>query len=316
METDSLCVEQHHSGEFRRALSEAGITLDDSPSAVFRLAARPGTPPETVITLWSKRSEADVVIAARRSGRGARNRMIRRLLGLPYYDYTSGVRLYRSETLRRCSAEPDRPMTALVRLHRDGYRVREVPLSHRPSVAGAPLMEALGLLRARRAPSSADADERAFVSRFPFRARRLHRRLAHTVSFLEVDVPLLDVGCGSGKLIQSIAKGVGVDVDVSKLRYLRGRAKAPGVAAALTSLPFRDRTFPQVVCTGVWRELDGNPDAIPELTRVLDDRGTLIVGGRDESVLRQPLEASGLSIDDVGRVARDEVVIRAVRRQS
>ena len=303
-----------HNEPLCRALQSAGIAFESRDNAEYSLVAARGTRPETVLALWSKKQAADLIVASRRSGRRLRDRLIRRILSLPYFDYSSGVRLYRQAALRRVKATPTNHLDSLVRLHCDGYRIREVPVDSRPNNKGSGVAAALALLRLRHARSAADADERQFESRRPFLARRLKRRLEHTVSFLEVDVPLLDVGCGSGKLIQGIAKGVGVDIDVAKLRYLRGRAKALGVAATITSLPFRDGTFPQLVCTGVGPGAvdDG---AIPELKRVLRAGGTLIVGASDEGELRPRLEASGFAIDEVQRIARDEVLVRAVRHR-
>jgi SAM-dependent methyltransferase len=137
------------------------------------------------------------------------------------------------------------------------------------------------------------------------------------VSFLEVDVPVLDVGCGSSHLIQSLSRATGVDRDLRKLRYLRGRARAI-VGGELPRLPFRDGSFPQVVLSDVVSSLAPEMPYLAELRRVLSDRGTLVLATgrskRSEAEWKRELERHGFSVDEVRRIAGAELVVRAVIR--
>jgi hypothetical protein len=273
--------------------------------------------------MWQKRDDAEVVLASRhvRGGGGVSlpvrvaNAALRRSLRLPYRDVTSGVRLYKASALRSVLAtgEAPSPLEALVALHNAGFRIREVAGSgagSRPSLGTV-----LRLARERRAREAADSDDIGFESALPWRRKRLESRQQTIVSFLEVDVPVLDVGCGSGRLIQALAKGVGVDRDRRKLRFLRGRARAT-VAGDLTRLPFRDGSFPQLVCSDVVSGLAPGTEYLPELRRVLRSRGTLVLAtprGRDtERGLRSELERNGFAVDEV-RKGGGELFVRAIR---
>jgi hypothetical protein len=273
--------------------------------------------------MWQKKDDTEVVLTSRhvRGGGGVSalariaHSVLRRVLRLPYRDVTSGVRLYKTSALRRALAtgETPSPLEALVALHNAGFRIREVAgggAGSRPAPGCV-----LRLARERRTREAADSDDIGFESALPWRRKRLERHQQTIVSFLEVDVPVLDVGCGSGRLIQALAKGVGVDRDRRKLRFLRGRARAT-VAGDLTRLPFRDGSFPQLVCSDVVRDLAPGTEYLPELRRVLRSRGTLVLAtprGRDtESGLRSELERNGFAVDEV-RKGGGEIFVRAIR---
>jgi hypothetical protein len=305
------------------------------------LVVDPGHPvdPGLLERLWAKREEAEIVMASRYlRGGGSEapalaslatrlsNRLLRRTLRLPCHDLASGVRLYRRSALEELGPETlDRatPLELLVRLHNRGFKLREVAY-HEPGGRGTgPVLAELAsglrelprLAKLRRSGEPADLDDVAFDAFPPWRRRRLEERKKTIVSFLEVDVPLLDVGCGSSRLIQSLSRGTGLDPDFRKLRYLRGRAKAL-VRGALPRLPFRDGSFPQVVCAGVAGSKPWPAAYLAELRRVLASRGTLVLAmGGTESDLKEGLKSSGFAVDEVRRIRGRELVVRAVRRE-
>jgi SAM-dependent methyltransferase len=278
--------------------------------------------------MWHRKDDAEVVLASR-FVRGAASRpgllsiqlhrLLQRVLRLPCHDVTSGVRLYKTSALRRVLRDETdlSPLELLVTLHNHGFRIREVPAGVRGKWPG--LASIARTSRLRRAPDAADSDDIGFESRLPWKRRRLQHRQQTIVSYLEVDVPVLDVGCGSGRLIQALAKGVGVDRDRRKLRFLRGRARAT-VAGDLVRLPFRDASFPQVVFSNVLQELAPGTEYLPELRRILRARGTLVLatplGRTSEASLRGELERNGFAIDEVRRGPRREVFFRAIRKEA
>lgn len=293
--------------------------------------------------LWARRSEAEVVVASRYLRGGGTelsalgslvtrlgNRALRRGLRLPCHDLASGVRLYQRSALQELGAEDvDRAtsLELLVKLYNRGFKLREVAY-HDPggrSLAGVvasfagSLRELPRLARMRRSPEAADLDDTAFDSFPPWRRRRLTERMHAIVGFLEVDVPVLDVGCGTSRLIQSLARGTGLDRDLPKLRFLRGRARAI-VGGALPRLPFRDGSFPQVVLCDVIANLAPSIPYLPELRRVLSRRGTLVLAagssGKSEAALREELGNHGFAVDEVRRIRGRELVVRAVRREA
>jgi ubiquinone/menaquinone biosynthesis C-methylase UbiE len=86
--------------------------------------------------------------------------------------------------------------------------------------------------------------------------------------------PTLDVGCGDGALAHDLAERTGarvVAVDLSVKRVERARSRVAGLPvsqAGVYALPFRDRSFPLVVCTDLLEHLDDPQAAVRELARV------------------------------------------------
>ncbi len=286
--------------------------------------------------LWSRRKEAEVVLGSRYLPGGGTdlsalaslatrfaNRALRRALRLPCHDLTSGVRLYERRALQELADEVlDRSpsLELVVRLYNLGFKLREAPYRDRGDrglgdvlrEAAAAFRELPRLAKLRRSSDAADIDDSVFVSSPPWRRRRVGERLRTIVSFLEVDVPVLDVGCGSSRLIQSLARGTGLDRDRKKLRFLRGRARHL-VRGALPRLPFRDGSFPQVVCSDV----GPSTSYLPELRRVLTSRGTLVLAPGaarpSEADARAELQRNGFAVDDVRKIRGGELILRAVR---
>jgi demethylmenaquinone methyltransferase / 2-methoxy-6-polyprenyl-1,4-benzoquinol methylase len=88
--------------------------------------------------------------------------------------------------------------------------------------------------------------------------------------------PVLDLGCGTGKLGTLLARRGRpvIGVDLSHEMLIRAAA-TPGrrltlVQGSAFALPFRDRSFSGVVSGFVLRNLDDLPLAFRELARVLD----------------------------------------------
>lgn len=327
------------------ATSLSGIA-PDSDYALTTGAESEAITPELLAALWARRGEAEVVIASRhhRGGRSLSrlaNRAFRRALDLPLDDVTGSVRLYRVPALRHLS-RPSRDgdtaparMEMLVRLYNEGYKIKEIPAEGLGASETGLVSAVASLPRLRRLRTSrtaADNDDRAFSRGSRLRQRWLDHRQATIVSYLEVDVPVLDVGCGTGRLVQTLSKGVGLDNAMKKLRFLRGRAKTL-VGGDVRKLPFRDASFPQLVCS----DLGDTAPSFDELRRILKPRGTLVIGTPDrasfrrrllapiaglgggaridEPGLRSELEAGGFRVDEVRRVYGAEMIVRAVRSE-
>jgi SAM-dependent methyltransferase len=292
--------------------------------------------------LWARRAESEVVLASRYLRGGASeastlaslatrlgNRALRRALRIPCHDLASGIRLYKRSALDELGAkalERSSSLELLVRLHNLGFKLREVAyhdhggrgLARELKELAAGVREVPRLAKLRRSPEAADLDDIAFEALPPWRRRRLAERKRTIVGFLEVDVPVLDVGCGSSRLIQSLSRGTGLDRDRRKLRFLRGRARAI-VGGELPRLPFRDGSFPQVVCSDVIGSLAPSTPYLPELRRVLTSRGTLVLttraSGGAEARLRDELRNNGFAVDEVRKIRGPELIFRAVRKE-
>ncbi len=74
---------------------------------------------------------------------------------------------------------------------------------------------------------------------------------------------------------------IGLDIQQSKLRYMRHHLDNPVVTGSVFSLPFRDGEFDCVVCSQVIEHVPTEPSPITELLRVLDPAGTLVLGTPD-----------------------------------
>jgi SAM-dependent methyltransferase len=132
-----------------------------------------------------------------------------------------------------------------------------------------------------------DYDHRAFDSPIPL--QRYWQRARHRIvlGFVkaarrEKQGPVLDVGCGSGRIIQDLPDAIGMDILLPKLRFLRDRHRhlAQGTIFAL---PFPTERFDVVICSEVIEHIPDHPQVFQELTRVLRPGGTLILGTPDYS---------------------------------
>jgi dolichol-phosphate mannosyltransferase len=109
-------------------------------------------PPRFVEELWSRRQQADVLIASRYVPEGSAdmrrsrrllsrvlNGAFRWMLALPFHDMSSGFRMYRRDVvagLRPEARDFDVLQEILMRAYLNGARIQEVPFHYRPRGAG------------------------------------------------------------------------------------------------------------------------------------------------------------------------------------
>ncbi len=92
----------------------------------------------------------------------------------------------------------------------------------------------------------------------------------------------LDVGCGTGGMLQALGPGriwLGVDAEPLALAFSRKRGLDRLVAASALALPFRAGSFDACLCLDVLyhRAVDSDAVALAECHRVLADGGLLVV---------------------------------------
>jgi dolichol-phosphate mannosyltransferase len=262
--------------------------------------------PVFVHELWKRRHEADVLIASRyvpggRADMGATRRLLShvlnrtyaRVLALPLRDLSSGFRMYRREALeglRPAARDFDFLEEVLIRAHAGGWRVIEVPFhymargsgrSHARLVKfGWALTRTLARMwQLRNSVDAADYDYRAWDSaiwlqRYWQRAR--HRRITRWVG----EGPVVDVGCGSSRIIVDLPTALGIDIRHSKLRWLRAH-HAPLTCASGDRLPLRDGSVGTLITSEVIEHVTNAEDHLAEAARVLRPGGTLIAGTPD-----------------------------------
>ncbi len=275
--------------------------------------------PALIPELWQAlhRHNTDVVIASRyiRGGESHTqwlrkflsvilNQFLSRLLASGVRDLSSGFRLYRAEVVK--TMQPERRDFAilieiLMRAYAAGYAVTEIPLCYHPRRHGDShaqiLRFGLGYLKTfsrmwllRNSIACADYDARAYESWIPLQRFWQRRRFHIITQAAQGTTRVLDVGCGSSKILDALpGQVVGLDIQLNKLRYQRRHAHAHLVLGDIIALPFPDASFDCVICSQVIEHIPQNPLIFEELVRVLQPGGKLILGTPDYGTWIWPL---------------------------
>ncbi len=257
--------------------------------------------------LWEMRDEAELVICSRYVPGGqaamsgirklfsrALNRTYRRLLSVPVHDLSSGMRMYQRrifDGLETTASGFDLLPELLVRAYADGWQVRELPFqfvdrsthttwTRLARLGWAYLRTLHRMWRLRNSVQAADYDYRAFDSRIWL--QRYWQRTRHKIilGYLDQRDSVLDIGCGSSRIILDLPKAVGLDILQRKLRWLRPRHERL-VRASCDRLPFPDEHFEAVICSEVIEHVPDTPEVLDEMKRVLKPGGILILGTPD-----------------------------------
>ncbi len=263
--------------------------------------------PDFIGALWARRLSAEIVIASRYVPGGhaqmpRRRRLLSRILNatsrfvlsIPVEDLSSGFRLQRRSVLEGLEIRGrhfEVLIELLTRVYSEGWRVAEVPFHYRPRVGGesharlVPFAIAYArtlarLWRLRNSIESADYDDRAFSSRIPIQRWWQRRRYAIVLGMLGHAARVVDVGCGSSKILEALPHAVGVDLAHKPLRFRR-RTNARLVNADVRALPFPDAAFDAGICSEMIEHLPWEPAVFGELRRVVKRGGTLIIGTPD-----------------------------------
>jgi len=233
--------------------------------------------PDFVAKLWRARTEADIIIASRyiRGGiaytsllRKFLSRLLnvgmRRLLSMPVRDLSSGFRLYRRAALGNFDLDGQNFEVLeeiLVKAYANGCSIAEVPFTYFPRESGrshARLIRfgwdltrsAFKLWQLRNSVASADYDDRAFYSIVPIQRYWQRQRHRIVTFWVRGASRILDVGCGSSLIIQSLNNAIGMDISLGKLLFLR-RHGIPLLRGSAFSLPFKDHSFDCLISSQV-----------------------------------------------------------------
>lgn len=275
---------------------------------VLTMDADASHPPAFVESLWKNRLNADVTIASRYvPGGQARmpatryalsrllNSFFRVGLDVPIRDLSSGFRLYKRSVLREhnyTATDFDILQQIIMTAYAQGWHVQEVPFTYEPREHGSSHARIWRVGRAclgtfwqmwklRNSILAADYDDRAHDSRIPMQRYWQRQRFRHVTELVAGQGAVLDVGCGSSRIIGALPRGsVAVDVLLRKLRYAR-KFKRPLVHGSGFSLPFADASFPCVLCSQVIEHVPKESPILDELCRVLAPGGRLVLGTPD-----------------------------------
>jgi dolichol-phosphate mannosyltransferase len=264
--------------------------------------------PDYVGAMWRERQRGDLLIGSRyvqgahvemgpvrRALSRTLNRVYRWIMALPIRDLSSGFRLVRRRVLDDIGPLEADGLDVLpeiaAKAFSQGWRIVEVPLWYRGVRAWSRLTalrlgwgyaRTLGRIVAlRNSVRAADYDHRAFDSWIPLQRHWQRRRYEVVRDYLRgTDGPVLDVGCGSGRTVQTIRGVVGLDVALRKLRWLRASGRHL-VQGDMSHPPFRDRAFDAVVCSEVIEHVPRERVRLDRLVRLIRPGGLLIVATPD-----------------------------------
>ena len=333
---------------------------------ILTLDADQSHDPDFVMKMWRARTRADIVVASRyalggvaysdfvrRSTSWLLNLVLRRMLSMPVRDISSGYRLYRREALanlKLTSTNFEVQEEILVKAYASGFSVVEVPFTYFPRGAGRShakiasfgwkiLRSSIPLWKIRNSLASADYDERAFYSLIPPQRYWQRRRHRITVLWARGADRVLDAGCGSSLIVQSLNNVIGMDFNYAKLRFLR-RYEIPLVNGSAFALPFKDGSFDCVMSSQVIEHIRFDESIFTEMCRVLRPGGRLILGTPDYAtigwriiepiygflmpggykdqhithytlgLLREILARHGIAIEETAYIARSELILR------
>jgi len=265
-------------------------------------------PPEFIVDLWAKRESADVIIASRYVPGGkaimpwgryvlsrALNLVFSRGLSLGVSDMSSGFRLYRASAV---DADAIRGrdfevlQEVLVKAYAEGRRVTETAFTYEPRRHGSSnarifrfgltyIRTFWKLWKDRNSILCADYDDRAHDSAIPLQRYWQRERFRHITELISGEGAVLDVGCGSSRIIGALPEGsVAIDVLLRKLRYCR-KFNRHLVHASGFQLPIRSGSFPCVLCSQVIEHVPKTSPILDELVRTLAPGGRLVLGTPD-----------------------------------
>ena len=265
--------------------------------------------PYIIKRLFSYRDTAHIVIASRYIRGGLANMPVSRrilstilnrflcfALSLPLKDISSGFRLYHAEIFQEIDFSEKNfnvLVEILVKAYMYGFKVKEIPFHYQPRSKGKShvriikfgfgfLRTFLRLWRVRNTIAAADYDERAFYSRIPLQRFWQRKRYKIICSFVGCPSRILDVGCGTSKILGALPQAVGLDINFKKLRYNLSLGN-PLVNADIRNLCFKDGCFDELICSEVIEHLKPEDCIFQELKRVLKKNGVLILGTPDYS---------------------------------
>lgn len=305
--------------------------------------------PEFIRDLWRSRHEAEVIIASRYIPGGRAdmprgrlwlsrvlNVVFSRGLSLNLRDMSSGFRLCKASVLRGVplhGRQFDLLQEVLVRAYADGWRVKERPFHYAPRRHGRSHARVLKfgvayartfwrLWKMRNSILAADYDDRAYDSVIPLQRFWQRRRFRHITGLIPPGRPVLDVGCGSSRIIDALPRGsVALDILARKLRYARKFSQLL-VQGSAFSLPFGDGAFSCVVCSQVIEHIPKAPAVLDELCRVLAPGGRLVLGTPDYArwqwrateALYSRLAPGGYADEHIAHYTREELLADFARR--
>jgi len=129
--------------------------------------------------------------------------------------------------------------------------------------------------------SSYDVETKVESLHWWFVARRKLLKSFLSAINVPVNTLTLDVGCGTGANLRTLASAglhvVGLDRSIYALRATKGKGGFPLLAADVSHLPIKTRSVGLVIAMDILEHLEDDAEAILESYRVLNKEGILIL---------------------------------------
>ena len=263
--------------------------------------------PYFIRDLYAAREKAAVVIASRYVPGGSSevsgfrsvlsrilNTAFRKVLAIPLQDMSSGYRLYRRRALEEISITSrhfDALEEILIKMVGMGHAVVEVPFVYKARGAGVSKARVLKfgirlaqtlhkLWQLRNGCDWCDYDHRAYDSSHLLQRYWQRKRHEIIMGWHKPGGRVLDIGCGSSRILESVPGMVGLDVSIQKLRFM-GRRGCIVLKGSVYTLPFPDGAFEEVIFSQVIEHIPPKPQIMSEIRRVMKPGGRLIIGTPD-----------------------------------
>lgn len=315
---------------------------------------------ELIITeLWQMRESGDIIIYSQKTKGISKllSLIITKLINIPFHDISSDARLYKnSKYLLKNVLESDdqNKLTILVNFIAQGYRIfilhaeslndKNEKISLKSALTD--IKEALGYRKIRNAATASDYDHRAYDSIIPLQRYWQRKRSNIIEGYLEkYSGPLLDIGCGSSRIIQRHPDAIAFDFSINKLRFLLPTNQYR-VRGSTFALPFKSASFKRVIHSQLLEHIPFDKVIFTELNRVMQPEGILVIGtpdyGRiwwpiteffyglllpnayaDEHIthynrkfLTELLEEHGFNVQDFQYICGGELIVKAIKAKN
>ncbi len=267
-----------------------------------------------VFGFWSRRHEGALLIASRYAPGGshymsrartalsrALNSLYRRGLDVHVRDLSSMRRMYRLSVLRQIPIQGggyEALMEILLRVMSLGEDVVEIPWHYGaevhwdspaqwPRMASQCLRTFLRMHALRNSVDYPDYDYRAYDSRIWLQRYWQRKRYRIVQEFAGISPRMLDIGCGSSRIIAHRPEMIALDVNPCRLRFLK-RSNPRRLQATAGRLPFPDNVFDAVISSQVI-EHTAEDSCVAEAVRVLRPAGVLVIGTPDYATFWWPI---------------------------
>ena len=268
--------------------------------------------PIYIYDMWTKRNEADMIIASRyiKGGKADMpwwrwilsvmlNRVFSAVLPLPFRDISSGFRIYKADILKAMklnSCNFDIEAEILIKFYLEAFEILEIPFYYKSRKGGHSHVHLLkfgfsfaktlfSMWQLRNSIFSADYDSRAYNSKIPIQRYWHRKRFSIIKNFIgKIDNNILDIGCGSSRIIKSLPKAVGLDIRLKVLRYLK-KTNTKLVQGTLQNLCFKKNSFDLIIISEVIEHVPKEYFRLGRIKEILKENGIIIIGTPDYASL-------------------------------